>query len=166
MKLGFVSRALVAAAATLACSVAFSAPPSEAQVRQLLEVSRTKEMMEGVIRQQTATMPQQMVQHVLADKNPSPEEQAKFVAVLERGLASLEKSLSWEKMEPVFIKMHTEVFDADDVQAMLSFYQSPSGQKMLEKMPLLMQKMGETMQTMMIPAIEAMEKEIEAALKE
>jgi len=106
MKLGFVSRALVAAAATLACSVAFSAPASEAQVRQLLEVSRTKEMMSQAIHQQTADVPQKLVQHLLADKNPSPEEQAKFVAVMERALASLEKSLSWEKMEPAFLKFY------------------------------------------------------------
>jgi len=164
--MGLVSRAFLTACATLACSLAFAAPASEADVRKLLEVSRTKEMTVDAAQQQLAVLPQQLVQHWLADKNVTQEEQAKFVAMMERALALLEGNLSWEKMEPVFLKLYLETYDADDVQAMLNFYQSPAGQKMLEKTPRLMQKMAEVMQEMMIPALKDLEREMEAALKE
>jgi len=165
MQLGFVSRALVAAAATLACSVAFSAPPSEAQVTQLLEVSRSKEMLEGTMQQQLQGVSQQLVAHLIEGKNLSQAEQEKVSAVMQRAMDTLGKNLAWEKVKPIFVKLYTDSFEAEDVQAMIGFYQSSAGQKMLEKTPQLMQNAMVAMQGIMMPALQEMEKEMAAAMK-
>jgi len=166
MKLGLVSRAFLTAAATLACSVAFAAPPSEAQVTQLLEASRSNEMLEGAMQQQLQGVSQQLVAHLVEGKNLSQAEQEKLSAVMQRAMASLGKSLTWEKVKPTFIKIYADTFDADDVQAMIDFYQSPAGKKMVEKTPQLMQNTMAAMQEIMLPALQEMEKEMAEAMKE
>jgi len=166
MRVHHTVRAWVVAAATLVGTAVWAAPPSEAQVKQLLEVTRSKELMGGVMQQQFAALPQQLLEQVIADKNPTPEEQAKFFAIMQRAMAAVEKSISWEKMEPAFIKLYANTFDADDVQAMLNFYQSPAGQKMVAKTPQLTQNMLTTVQELIFPVIQEMEHEIAKAMVE
>jgi uncharacterized protein len=55
-------------------------------------------------------------------------------------------------------QIYVDVFPIDELQGMLDFYRSPLGQKMLEKMPELMQRSMEISQNQMaemIPKVEA-----------
>lgn len=50
------------------------------------------------------------------------------------------KYYSWEKLSPAFIQIYHEVYSAEDLQQLVAFYKSDVGQKMLNKMPELMDK--------------------------
>ncbi|MCP5381814.1 MAG: DUF2059 domain-containing protein [Kordiimonadaceae bacterium] len=51
--------------------------------------------------------------------------------------------MSYESLKPEFIRIYTEAFSADELNDMIEFYQSPTGQNVKNKIPELMQKGGE-----------------------
>jgi hypothetical protein len=70
---------------------------------------------------------------------------------------TLEK-FSWAKMEGMFVEIYAEVFTVEELEGIISFYESPAGQKFIAKQPELMAKTMEKMQTVMaelMPAIQA-----------
>jgi hypothetical protein len=50
------------------------------------------------------------------------------------------KVLTWKAMEPGIIDAYKSVFTAAEMRKVAEFYRTPEGQKLLEKMPELMQK--------------------------
>jgi len=158
-------RTLAAAAVLLGASAgALAQPPSTEQVRKLFEVTRTAEMTQASIGQMGA-VPQQMIAQMTAGKNLSDEEQEKIAREMEKFQAVVARVMDWEKVEPIFIKMYADSFDAQDVQAMIDFYDSPAGRKMVAKTPQLMQNMMAAMQQLLLPLMQEMEKELQQTLK-
>src|SRR5437879_1667067 len=50
------------------------------------------------------------------------------------------KYLTWETLMPEFVKAYKEAFTESEIRELIAFYQTPVGQKMLVKMPELLQK--------------------------
>ena len=50
--------------------------------------------------------------------------------------------MTWDAMQPELTKMYTETFTEPELKEMAKFYGSPVGQKALEKMPEMMQRVG------------------------
>ncbi len=53
-------------------------------------------------------------------------------------LALFGTALSWQKLEPAYLDLYASTFTENDVDAMLAFYKSPAGQKMVAKTPEMM----------------------------
>lgn len=53
----------------------------------------------------------------------------------------LNKSLSWNKLEPEVVTVYTRAFTEAELKQLVDFYKSPVGQKMIKEMPVLF---GET----------------------
>ncbi|HRW29428.1 MAG TPA: DUF2059 domain-containing protein [Emcibacteraceae bacterium] len=51
--------------------------------------------------------------------------------------------MSYESLKPDFIKIYTDAFTVDELNDLIKFYQSPTGQNVKNKIPELMQKGGE-----------------------
>lgn len=47
-------------------------------------------------------------------------------------------SMSWKALEPDFVSLYSQNFTEDELDGMIAFYKSPSGQAVLNKMPQLM----------------------------
>lgn len=52
----------------------------------------------------------------------------------------LEKNFTWEAIEPRITDDYAEAFTEPELREMIAFYKTPTGQKALAKMPVLMQK--------------------------
>jgi hypothetical protein len=52
----------------------------------------------------------------------------------------LEKNFAWEAIEPRITDDYVEAFTEPELREMIAFYKTPTGQKALAKMPVLMQK--------------------------
>jgi|GEM_PF-556038 len=126
------------AAALCTGTTALAAPPSEAQVRQLLQVTRVKEKtkIDDIQRLLPSFVVQNMREYFAAEIFFSDEERARIDAVLKKFNVVFSQAITWEKVEPILIKQYADTFDANDVQAILQFYQSPAGQKITTKTPL------------------------------
>ncbi len=55
----------------------------------------------------------------------------------------LDKYMSWESMKADMIKAYTEEFTEQELKDLTAFYQTPLGQKTVQKMPSLMSKGAE-----------------------
>jgi len=92
----------------------------------------------------------------LEKTNLTPEKKAQAEQAMRKMSRVLEDRLSWEKLKPIYVKIYDEIFTADELSGIVTFYRSPAGRAMVEKMPLLMskamtavqQQMGDIMQQM------------------
>jgi hypothetical protein len=51
-----------------------------------------------------------------------------------------QEQLAWDVLEPEYTQLYLDVFTEKELRDMITFYESPLGQAMLAKMPVLMQK--------------------------
>jgi hypothetical protein len=97
-------------------------------VRQLMEVTHVKELIEqsgdAMLKGQLQQMPQL----------------APYANVLKD---FYHEQMSWTALEPEYTRLYLELFSEPEVRELITFYQSPLGQKLLVKMPVLMTKSSE-----------------------
>ena len=153
------------ALAVLLAAAPFAAAqqPSEAQVDRLLEVMRAKETLDATLPQVQA-MQQQMVAQMTADQDLDEEDRARINRMLESTNSSLATVLTWERMGPLYRDIYAQTFTAEDVEAIIGFYESPAGQKTLDKMPQLMQNTMNAVQQLVMPLLQQLEQDIAAEL--
>jgi hypothetical protein len=131
---------LIVAIALMAAVPAFAAekPASEASIRELLELSDAKNLVDGVYRQMDSML-EDTLRQSLGDK-PLNDEQQKLSAEMRAKIVELmQTDMGWDKLEPVYVKLYTDTFSQSDIDGILKFYKTPAGSALLKKMPLLMQ---------------------------
>ena len=146
-----------------AAPLAAAQQPSEAQVDRLLEVMRARQTLDATLPQVQA-MQQQMVAQMTADQDLDEEDRARINRMLESTNSSLATVLTWERMGPMYRDIYAQTFTADDVEAISGFYESPAGQKTLDKMPQLMQNTMNAVQQLVMPLLQQLEQDIAAEL--
>lgn len=52
----------------------------------------------------------------------------------------MSKYMSWESLKPGLVQLYGEAFTEPEVRELIAFYRTPLGQKMITRMPELMQK--------------------------
>lgn len=152
----------LAALLLLAAPLAGAAPPSDAQVDELLSVMRAQKTVEALVPQVQASQ-QQMVQQLIAGQSLTAAQQRQLDAIVYRSNAQMLGSLSWHRMQPLYRDIYRQTFSAQDMAAMIEFYGSPVGQTLLDKMPLLMRSTMTALQTLMLPMLQQMQQDIEQA---
>lgn len=155
---------LLAALLCMAATAVTAAPPSDAQVDRLLEVMRARDTVTAVLPQVQASQ-QQMLAQMTAGQTLTPEQRASLDRITRQSGTSIARALSWEKLEPLYRDIYRRTFSAEDMDAMIGFYASPAGQKLLDKMPQLMQNTMSAMQTLLVPMLQDLQKSIEAEVK-
>lgn len=61
-------------------------------------------------------------------------------------LTELRSALSWEGVKEDYVKIYVAVFTEEEIRALINFYQSSIGQKLVSKQPELMEKSMELSQ--------------------
>ena len=79
-------------------------------------------------------------QQALNGQTSSPRQQQAITNMKNRMVALMQDELAWKKLEPMFLRLYKESFTEEEVAGMLSFYQTPAGQAIIYKMPMLMQR--------------------------
>jgi uncharacterized protein len=150
--------------------VAFNASaevPSDAQLDELFRVTKvesllaeTRNQLEGNIK---AGVQQSMSQ---AQIPPAlvPEVNKLLDTTVPKSVQRAQEQLSWANMKPKYIQLYRESFTQQEVVDMISFYNTPSGQSVINKMPALMQKIMGMTQQMMIPLMMQMNADLRTAM--
>jgi hypothetical protein len=118
---------------------AFAAPSNEEAIKQLLVLTKTKDLVSG-IQDQLKDMMRGGAQQALGGQIPNARQQKAIENMENKMLAVILKELSWEKLEPLYIRLYQETFSKEELDGMLSFYKTSTGQAVVNKMPILMQK--------------------------
>ena len=141
--------------------------PTEASIKQLLEIAQAHKLIDTMMAQMENLMKTAMDQ-ATQGKPVSPKIQKDIDKNRSDMIAILKEELSWEKMEPLYLRVYQQSFSQEEVDGMIAFYKTPIGQALLNKMPTVMQNTMLEMQKRtgpMIQRIQRMQQEIVAEIK-
>ena len=116
-------------------STAVASPESHRQaVEEMLAISRVDQMLEPMMDNVMTVMQQQMSQvNIPEDKKPIVDKYNQKI------IETLRQEMRWENMQEDFVALYLEVYSEEEIRGLTDFYKTPLGQKMLDKMPELMQ---------------------------
>ena len=133
-----------------------------ALAEEMLEVSQASSVLDNMSKQVDAMFAQTVQQMNLAeDKKAEAEKYQQRLNVI------MKEELSWNKLKGQFVDVYVDVFSEEELEELVAFYKSPLGQKLIVKMPQLMQEsMGLAQKQMqsIIPKIKALSQEMQAEL--
>ena len=130
-----------------------------ALVEEMLKTMRMDETMANImVKQKQAVL--RMSASMLPKDTPA-EEQQKFQQMLPKIMDAAFKQMSWETLKPDFVRIYAEVFTVADIKGLIAFYQSPVGQKFIEKQPEVTEKTMMVVQQRMPAMMQELQKLIQ-----
>ena len=160
-----VMQRLLAFAALLASLGVQAAPASQESVETLLLATKVESTMEAMYSGMEQMMRQGMKQAVQG-KALSPEQQRIFDAVPAKFVAVMREEMSWQKMKPQYVQLYRDTFEQEEIDGLLAFYASPTGQAFVNKMPIVLQKSMALSQSLMQAIIPKMTAAMKDAMAE
>jgi hypothetical protein len=74
--------------------------------------------------------------------------------------------VAWEKLEPDYTKLYTDAYTEQQLDDLLAFYKSPTGQAVVEKTPILLKEssaLAQKRMTAVMPDLQKLIKDFIAA---
>jgi uncharacterized protein len=124
--------------------------PESFQFCQPIEVAQTRKFIDTVMSQVDARV-KSVIQQVVQAQSISPEVQKIFDKCRSDVVAMMQDEFTWDKLEPIYVRIYQKSFTQSDIDGMISFYKNrtPVDQSTINKMPLVMQStMGELQKIM------------------
>lgn len=159
------NKTILTLAAACLCVGAVAAPATDAQIEELLTLTRTESMLDSTYASAEQLMRQSMAEAVRAEKL-TPAQQRALDAFPAKFASVMREELSWAVMKPQMMAIYRDVFTQEELQGQLAFYRSPAGQAVIEKMPQVMQRSMEMTQQQMRTLFPRMQAAMRAALAE
>jgi hypothetical protein len=157
----------------LCCSVAFplAAPaddsPSEASIKQLLEVSQARKMLDDTATHLETFLTQTLQQATQGE--PIPDSMQKQIDEARAEMRSVWKEvLDWSKIEPMYVRVYQKSLTQQEVNDLIAMYQTPGARVLTDKGSILMQNSMTEMQQLIQPLmarIQSKSQEIAAEIK-
>jgi len=147
--------------------VAADTPASDASIRELLEVTESRKLIDTMGGQLDAAMRGSMSQ-ALGDRQLTAQQQQILDEMRERFIAVMTEELSWARYEPLIMQVYRQTFTQAEVDGMLAFYRTETGRAMISKMPLVMQssmQLAQQQMSQMIPKLQQIMQESVAKLE-
>jgi hypothetical protein len=139
------------------------APASKEEVEKLFEVMQVhqqmRQVMDAMMKQQTA-----MIHETL--KKRYPQTSADRIARADQLIAETMKDMPMDAMLDDMIPIYQRHFSKTDIEAMTTFYASPTGQKMMQEMPVLTTEAMQASYARMQKQMDAMMQRAEQIVKE
>lgn len=119
------------------------APATKEDVQKYLDVMHSREMMTQMVEAMSKPMHQMIHEQYMKDKDKLP---ADFEARMNKMMDDTMKALPWDEMLQSMVPVYQKHLTKSDVDALVAFYGSPTGQKILRELPAIT---AEAMQSMM-----------------
>jgi len=151
------------------CAPAFGqdSPPSEASIRQLLELSHADKLIDTLMNQMGRAV-NSGIQAATRGKQLLPEDQKSIDDFQAKWQALFRQELSMDKLTPIYIKVYQKTFTQKEIDDVIAFYKTPSGQAMINKLPLVMQNTMAELKGQLDPLVQkvgALEQQMVAEIK-
>ena len=131
--------------------------PSEASIKQLLEVTEVRKLLESTMSQMDAVL-KQATQQVTQGQKITPEVQKQIDKGRAESIAMLKEILDWNKLEPMYVRVYQKSLTQPQVDSLIAMYKSPGGQTLLNTMPTVMQNTMTEMQQIIQPMMQRLQK--------
>jgi uncharacterized protein len=141
-----LAAALVSGALILSCVTVVRADEvsKTAKIEEFMQVAQLDRMVKAMLDQM-----KNMQAGQLAQMSAPGEDRERQEAVQRKTMALIAERMSFDKIKPLYVKVYAETFTEEELDGMLSFYKSPAGKAMMEKMPQMMARMMPLMQQWM-----------------
>ena len=111
-----------------------------AKAEELIELTQTGQMMK---------MMEPMMKGMMAQANKDiPSEQRAKVGEMQEKILSM-MAVRMNKAKPALAKVYIDTYTEEELDAILTFYKSPAGKSLIQKMPEVMQRSMPVMMQMM-----------------
>jgi hypothetical protein len=118
-------------------------PATKEDVQRYLQIMHSREMMAKMADAMSKPMHQMMHEQYLKDKDKLPTD---FEARMNKMMDDMFKALPWDDMLDATVPVYQKHFTKGDVDALVAFYSTPTGQKLIKELPEIT---AEAMQNMM-----------------
>jgi hypothetical protein len=119
-----------------------------AKVEEFLKLAKMEDLLhqsfDMTLRQMKSGVLQQMM-----GVNVPPEMETTLAEFQAKIYALMTGALDWEKLKPKYVKVFVDAYSEPEIDDILTFYRSPSGQAMVAKTPQVMSKASEIVQAQM-----------------
>ena len=132
-------------------------PPSEASVKQLLEATHARQLIDTMLTQMDGMM-KNVMQQVTQGQPVPPQVQKTYDQSRAEVLSAMNDQFSWDKMEPMYVRIYQKSFTQAELDGILAFYKTPAGQAVINKMPVVMQNTMQEVQQMMGPMLQRIQR--------
>ena len=152
--------ALVALLALTAAQPLFAqnAPPTEDSVRHLLDLVQTRRVLDESMSTMDEYLQKAMEQARQAQGQTLNARQQQIVAQFRTDMVSAMKDeLASSNVEPEIVSVYVKTFSQKEINDMIAFYSSPSGQSVANKLPLVSRQMTMDIRERMLPLIQKMQ---------
>jgi len=168
MKLSAVILAgLMLAAPALAQKTSADTPATKEDVQRYLETLHTREMMRTMLDTITKQMHELTHQQVVANEGKLPPD---FESRMNRIMDAMIKEMPIDEMLDAMVPVYQKHLTKGDIDALVAFYSTPTGQKMLRDLPAIMAEAMQAcmpiMQEQMTTMQERLRTELAATLKD
>jgi uncharacterized protein len=134
------------------------APASAADIQTYLETIHSHDMMKQMMEAMSKPMHQMVHDQYMKDKDKLPANfESQMNRIMDDTLAGMPMDEIMQAMVPVYQKHFTK----RNVDDLIAFYSSPTGQKMLKEMPGIMAEAMQTMMPIMTKNIDMMKQRID-----
>jgi len=132
---------------------ASDAPATKEDIQKYLDVMHSREMMAKMIDAMSAPIHKMFHEQFLKDKDKLPPDFEERTAKM---FDDSMKSFPWDEMLESMVPVYQKHFTKGDVNALIAFYSTPTGQKLLRDMPAIMQEAMERMMPLMQKQMDSM----------
>jgi hypothetical protein len=137
-----------------------NAPASKADIERYLDVMHSRTMMKDMMEVMTVQMHKMIHEQILKEPNlPADAEER-----LNKLIGTVYKDMPIDELLDAMIPVYQKHLTKGDVDGLVAFYSSPTGEKMLKEMPAIMsesmQAASGVMQEMMVKMTQRVDDEI------
>jgi uncharacterized protein len=118
-------------------------PATKEDIQRYMEVMHSHELMQQMAESMSKQMREMLHQQFLKDKDKLPPD---FEDRMNKLMGDMFRDMPWDEMMQAMIPAYQKHLTRGDVDRLIAFYSSPTGQKLLREMPAMM---ADAMQSMM-----------------
>ena len=143
------------------------APATKEDIERYLQIMHSREMMGNVADAMAKPMRQMVHEQYQKQKDKLPPD---FEARMTKMMDDMFKSMPWDEMLDAMVPVYEKHFTKGDVDALVAFYSTPTGQKLIKETPAIMAESMQNIMPLLRKEMETMnqrlQQEIEAMLEE
>ncbi|HUM04347.1 MAG TPA: DUF2059 domain-containing protein [Terriglobales bacterium] len=117
-------------------------PATKEDIQKYFQVTHARQMMDQMVDAMLKPLHQMIHEQYLKDKDKLP---ADFEERMSKRMDEMLRGMPWDEMLDAELPAFQKHLTKGDVDSLLAFYSSPTGQKMLREMPAMMSEAMESM---------------------
>lgn len=138
-------------------------PKRTAAAAEMLDAMHADQLITKIMETQKENITKMIGTHL--PKNLPPDTQKKIDDAVSSSVDALFKTLTWESLKADFIKINAEAYTEQELKDQTAFYKTPSGQKMVEKLPDIQTKTAEIIHDRIMAAMPQLQTTIRDAIQ-